>query len=32
VDGAMTRRVGLDVGGTNIKLVVLEGDEVVEQG
>ena len=27
----MRRRVGLDVGGTNIKLVVLEGDEVVEQ-
>ncbi len=26
------RHVGLDVGGTNIKLVVLEGDEVVEQG
>jgi glucokinase len=32
VDGAVTRRVGLDVGGTNIKLVVLEGDDVVEQG
>jgi glucokinase len=28
----MTRHVGLDVGGTNIKLVVLEGDEVVERG
>src|SRR4051794_36734751 len=26
------RHVGLDVGGTNIKLVVLEGDEVVERG
>jgi glucokinase len=27
----MTRRIGLDVGGTNIKLVVLEGDEVVDR-
>jgi glucokinase len=27
----MTRRVGLDVGGTNVKLVVLEGDEVVDR-
>jgi glucokinase len=26
------RHVGLDVGGTNIKLVVLDGDEVVERG
>jgi glucokinase len=26
------RRVGLDVGGTNIKLVVLERDRVVERG
>jgi glucokinase len=25
------RRIGLDVGGTNIKLVVLEGEEVVER-
>jgi glucokinase len=32
LDGTVTRRVGLDVGGTNIKLVVLEGDEVVERG
>jgi glucokinase len=29
VDGTVTRRVGLDVGGTNIKLVVLEANEVV---
>ena len=28
----MTRRIGLDVGGTNIKLVVLEDDDVVERG
>jgi glucokinase len=28
----MTRRIGVDVGGTNIKLVVLEGDVVVERG
>jgi glucokinase len=28
----MTRHVGLDVGGTNIKLVVLDEDEVVERG
>ena len=27
----MTRRVGLDVGGTNVKLVVLDGDEVVDR-
>lgn len=27
----MTRRLGLDLGGTNIKLVVLEGDQVVER-
>lgn len=27
----MTRRVGLDVGGTNVKVVVLDDDEVVER-
>lgn len=27
----MTRRVGLDVGGTNVKLVVLDDDEVVDR-
>ena len=27
----MTRRVGLDVGGTNVKVVVLDGEEVVER-
>jgi len=27
----MTRRVGLDVGGTNVKVVVLEDDQVVDR-
>src|SRR5439155_16884098 len=31
LDGSMTRNLGLDLGGTNIKLVVLEDERVVEQ-